>query len=413
MQTEALLTIIRNAFSEGALHLVDPVVSNASGRALTLAHASDVRLRALLVAPEAKPQPLVEGALLQLLSFYLLDEGRLSSAIDYGSLIEGHARYVQPTEVSFEITKLCNLSCLHCYNDSGRRDPTELGDDEKVSLAVYLARWGVRRLSITGGEPTLDPSFPRFIATAREYGMTIKVTTNGWKLPHPMLEAIQAGAAMQVTVSLDGADAATHDAFRGRAGSYSRALDSIRILSECRPRILQLNASIHTGSVHQMDDLARLAAKFQFDALSFKPVTSGGRPDGRTDFFLSPTNLALFRGKRAELAAKYAGQLHIEGNILCGKAPQSALDPIKCNAAERSMLILSNGAVTPCAALKVDAVAPNVRDVSPMQVWLDHPLFNNFRDMKRTTAGAFRGCPGVRFADFLGSPDKAASQSVL
>jgi MoaA/NifB/PqqE/SkfB family radical SAM enzyme len=408
MDPESLPTAVRGAFEKGVLLCDGSVVRNRSGCELPLSRLGLAGLQTLFTRVEHEPFTLSEAALLQLLAFCLLDKGRLASAIDYATFLESPVNFVQPAEVSFEITKLCNLTCLHCYNDSGRRDPAELSGDEKVKLADYLGRWGVRRISITGGEPTLDPSFPALLSAARDNGITAKITTNGWKLPPALLAAIDAGVALHVNISLDGADAATHDTFRGRRGSYNRVLRSMRILSDCRPRILQLNVSVHSGSLYQMEALARLALECRFDAISFKPVTSGGRPGGGTDFLLSPADLHFFRAQRASLGAGYGDRLHVEGNILGGAAPKATLDRIKCNAAERSMLILSNGAMTPCSALNADGWAPNVRTMSPMQAWLGHPLFNGFRSTKRTAGNFLPGCPGVRFASMPVMPGQAA-----
>lgn len=398
MVSKTVIDRVRNSFRDDKLSWDRSVVRNGSGRQLSLSAKGQTALAGMLSGEEPGPCSLEASALAQLIAFYLLDCGSLSPVIDYSGLIDEGKEFVQPAEVSIEITRLCNLRCLHCYNDSGKRDPSELDDSEKLSMAAYLGRWGVRRLSLTGGEPVLDPTFPSLLALAGKYGVTVKVTTNGWKIPDELLAAIEAGTVVHVNLSLDGADEATHDVFRGRQGSFTRVLRAMRTLVECRPRFLQLNASIHTISVHQMEALAALALKFGFDSISFKPVTSSGRHDGRLDFLLTLNDLQLYRTERARLAALHAGRLHVEGNILGGAVPETALDRIGCNAAERSMLILSNGRMTPCAALNADTWAPDVRASSPMEAWLKHPLFRDFRAMKRASGDSHVGCPGSRFA---------------
>jgi MoaA/NifB/PqqE/SkfB family radical SAM enzyme len=402
MDSNSLHEIVRDAFENGMLRWTDNSVSNRSGRELALNSSGENALRGLLSSPSRKFFNLNEAALLQLVAFYLLDRGRLASVIDYAALVDQGLDYMQPAEVSLEITRFCNLRCLHCYNDSGQRGPGELRDQEKLALADYLCRWGVRRISLTGGEPTLDPSLPGLLLLAHDNGVAVKVTTNGWALPKALLAAIGAGTVVHVNVSLDGADEATHDSFRGRHGSYARVLRSMRILAECRPQVLQLNVSIHSVSVHQMDALAKIAHDYLFDSISFKPVTSGGRSDGRRDFFLSPSDLQIFRTQRALLGARYHDHLRVEGYVLAGAAPES-LDQIGCNAADRSMLILHNGKMTPCSALNADSWVPDIRDMSPMEAWLTHPVFVGFRSMKRGVGSSHLGCPGARFASAVGN----------
>jgi MoaA/NifB/PqqE/SkfB family radical SAM enzyme len=398
MDSSSFFELVRQAFDGGTLRWNGSVVRNDTGRELALSKDGQAALLGELSRLAPDTRTLEEAALVQLLAFYLLDRGSLSRALHYTSLIDGGPDFMQPAEVSLEITRLCNLRCLHCYNDSGHRDAAELGDQEKLALVDYLGRWGVRRISITGGEPTLDRTFASLLSLGQEYNITIKVTTNGWELPAALLRAIEEGTVVHVNLSLDGADEATHDAFRGRHGSFSRVLRSMRTLTECRPRALQLNASIHNISVHQMEALAGLASDHGFDAVSFKPVTSSGRHDGRTDFLLSLADLRLFQAERARLGALYAGRLHVEGSILGGAVPEAALDRIGCNAADRSMLILSNGRMTPCAALHSDDWAPDIRSMSPMHAWLTHALFSDFRTMKGGAGRSHQGCPGSRFA---------------
>jgi AdoMet-dependent heme synthase len=398
MDSSSLLKIVRHAFQSDELVWDGFSVHNRSGLQLTLSATGRSALENVFSGTVSSADSLEQAALFQLIAFYLLDHGRLAPIIDYSSLIDQGKETVQPAQVSTEITKLCNLSCLHCYNDSGKRDPQELSDREKLEMIRYLGRWGVRRLNVTGGEPLLDTIFPEILSLAREYGMVVTITTNGWKIPRELLAAIESGTVVHVNLSLDGADEDTHDAFRGRKGSYKRLLLSMQTLSECRPQILQLNASIHTISVHQMEALAGLALKYRFDSVSFKPVTSSGRHDGRTDFLLSLADLQLYQAERLRLAALYRSQLHVEGNILGGAVPTAALDRIACNAGERSMLILANGKMTPCAALNADTWAPDIRTVPPMEAWLTHPLFQDFRSMKRSIGRFHLGCPGTRFA---------------
>lgn len=398
MDSSSLSDFVRGAFQHERLQWKGDTVRNDSGRELALSRAGLITLGATLSDELPVDGDIEQVALMQLLTFYLLDHGSLSPVIDYASLLQQVPTFIQPTEVSLEITKLCNLRCLHCYNDSGKRDLAELSNDEKLTMVEYLGRWGVRRLSITGGEPTFDPSFPSLLSLGSRFSMSMKVTTNGWELPDSMLAAIEENTIAQVNLSLDGADAATHDAFRGKSGSYVRVLRSMKLLAECRPQTLVLNASIHAHSLHQMQELASLALANGFDAVSFKPVTSTGRQNGRGDFLLSLADLQLFQVERARLSALYAGRLHIEGNILGGDIPESFLDEIGCNAAERSMLILSNGKMTPCAALNSGPWAPDIRDMSPMHAWLTHPLFTRFRSMKGAVDTSHVGCPGARFA---------------
>lgn len=399
MSSDRLLEAVREAHRAQRLQWNGAVAQNTSGNVLKLSTRGRAAMTHLLYgAPEEVSWR--EGSLLQVLSFYLLDVGQLSPLVDYSALLGEAPEFVQPSVVSLEITRFCNLRCVHCYNDSGVRPEGELTEDRKSTLVEYLLRWGVRSLIITGGEPTLDKSFYDLLDLAGDYGASVKVTTNGWSLTDRFLGAVRDKIIEQVDLSIDGADEETHDRFRARKGSFARALKSIKRLQVCRPAVLRLNVAVHSEALPQMDAMVRLAMEHKFDSVSFKPVTSTGRPEARWDFCLSPQELMVFRTRRADLAKAYGKRILVEGNILGGKGvPDATLDQIGCNAARRSMLILSTGEMTPCDALGAAGWAPNVSDMAPMKAWLDHPLFAGFRSLKQEEGGGpYLGCPGMRFA---------------
>ena len=143
------------------------------------------------VSGEAQHTCVEEACYSQLLEFYFCGTGRLSRFLDYSTLFAESAFPVRPEEVSVVLTKLCNMTCVHCYNDSGRKDSGELSDEQKIGLIEYLCRWGIRRLTITGGEPTLDPVLPACLDLATAFGVGVKLSTNGWHLSEAVLSSIR------------------------------------------------------------------------------------------------------------------------------------------------------------------------------------------------------------------------------
>jgi MoaA/NifB/PqqE/SkfB family radical SAM enzyme len=395
--------LVRDAFQRKRFQWKGTIIRDGCGREFSLSPSGAAALGSILNGDSPSVGNIEQSALVQLLVFYFLDRGSLSGVIDYASLLRNGPGLMQPTKVSFEITTACNLNCMHCYNDSGKGNVAGLDEDQKMAIVDYLGRWGVRYLHLTGGEPVNDPSLPGLLSLANHYGIGVLLTTNGWTLSDPVLAAIEEGTVIQVNISLDGANAATHDAFRGKRSSYARVLYSIRLLGNYRPRTLQLNASVHATSVNQMEALTNLALENGFDIISFKPITFSGRSDDRRDFLLSLTDLRFFRKERARLNTLYRDRLHVEGAILDHEVPESVQDRTGCDAAERSMVILADGKMTPCAALKTEADAPGMRSLSPMHAWLTDPLFVNFRSIKDGLCRSNPGCPGGRFTNASGT----------
>jgi MoaA/NifB/PqqE/SkfB family radical SAM enzyme len=356
-----------------------------------------------------------EAAFAQLARFALQDDGALSRYVDYDRLLGPGSPPARPREVSVILTKRCNLRCLHCYNDSALRDPHELGDAEKLQLVDYLGRWGVTVLNLTGGEPTIDPTFAGVLALARRHRMGVKVSTNAWHLPAALLEGIRTGTVIQLSISLDGADAATHDHLRQRRGSFDRVLASLRVLAECRPRTVVLNAGIHLGSLEQMEVIASLAAAGPVDVVAFKPITFTGRPGGDASFVLGHAELAAFARTRDRLRRKYAGRLVVDGKLTGDDVQPELQEDLSCQAAQTAMVVHADGRLLPCDTLAGVPDAPNLRDVAPMTAWLADPVFDSFREIRDRSSGGCgtSGCPGHAASTAISASRRGAAAPVF
>jgi sulfatase maturation enzyme AslB (radical SAM superfamily) len=130
---------------------------------------------------------------------------------------------------------LCNLSCTHCFVSCGPGDLHHPLMDRalvKSRVAEGLAH-GVKELYFTGGEPFMHPDLLGILEDALTHA-PCTVLTNGTLFTRSRIESLRAlGDAsrysLELRVSLDGLDAASHDRIRG-AGSFERTLDGLRRL---------------------------------------------------------------------------------------------------------------------------------------------------------------------------------------
>lgn len=355
-----------------------------------------------VVRAAARAQSMFLGGLrdamfVQYAAFHLFNLGRLSRALDYDSVLALAAPSFRPDVVSFISTKLCNFRCPHCYNDSGNRHHAELASEQKEALISYLGRWGVPKVALSGGEPTIDPDLPRILAVARQYRISVKLTTNAWAIPDCILEGVRDGTISQVNVSLDGADELTHDSFRKKSGSFARVMKSLSVLRDSKLPSLVINACIHSGLIHQMEPLALLARYFGCSAISFKAVVSTGRRECSSDnFILSDTQLGGFEVERERLKASMGEALAIDGKLITEEVPSNLLDAVSCNAGSESMMIDADGTMLPCEVISSVVTGPNFLEITPSQAWLQDNVFLQFREAKVVHRGGCgtNGCPG-------------------
>ncbi len=134
--------------------------------------------------------------------------------------------------VVWNITRTCNLHCVHCYTDSDRRDyPGELTSEECTELLQDLAAFGVPALLLSGGEPTVHPRFFAIAKEARSLGLRLTLSTNGTRIDLAMARRLKEIGFGYVGISLDGMGP-VHDQFRGKVGAFDLAVRAFRACKE-------------------------------------------------------------------------------------------------------------------------------------------------------------------------------------
>jgi radical SAM protein len=137
-----------------------------------------------------------------------------------------------PLRVYWELTRACDLACRHCRAGAEPApDPAELTPAESLALIDRLARFGapLPHLVLTGGDPLKRPDLFELIAAARARGFGVSVAPSATPLLTPGVIARLARAGVEaISLSLDGSDAARHDALRGITGCFDRTVTAAR-----------------------------------------------------------------------------------------------------------------------------------------------------------------------------------------
>jgi radical SAM protein with 4Fe4S-binding SPASM domain len=207
-----------------------------------------------------------------------------------------------PIDGSMEVTRRCNLACVHCYNNLPLNDQqahrTELTLGEHCRLLDEMAAQGCLWLLYTGGEIFVRKDFLEIYAYAKKAGFLITLFTNATLITPRVAEYLAAWSPFSVEVSLYGRTAATHDSVTGVAGSFERTISGVRLLMEVGlPPILK--AMVIRPNRHEIWDLKRfveeeLGLEFRFDAMI----------NPRTDSSLAPLDARLSPREVVELDLK-------------------------------------------------------------------------------------------------------------
>jgi len=178
-----------------------------------------------------------------------------------------HGSQNKPRLIFWELTKGCNLRCIHC-----RASATELSSPDDLSTAAakaiidQIAEVSNPILVLSGGEPLFRKDIFELARYGTAKGLRVALATNGTLVTKPVARKIADSGVKRVAISLDGADAATHDTFRGIPGAFDAAITGFRNLKEVGLSV-QINTTIARHNAHQLPHVLELARSIGADAL--------------------------------------------------------------------------------------------------------------------------------------------------
>ncbi len=153
----------------------------------------------------------------------------------------------RPFIVIWEVTRACALACAHCRADAMPcRDPRELTTEEGYALLDDLASYGRPRpmVVLTGGDPFERHDLADLVAHGTAAGLHISLSPSVTsRLTTDTLSAMEQAGAHVVSLSLDGATPATHDAFRGIDGTFAATIKAAASVRDAGLR-LQVNTTV-------------------------------------------------------------------------------------------------------------------------------------------------------------------------
>ncbi len=304
-----------------------------------------------------------------------------------------------PVNLTWEITRKCNLKCVHCLSSSSRESPDELTFDECKGIVDQLASLKVFEINFGGGEPLLKDYFLPLLRYIHEKGIVTCVSTNGTALTDEAINLFTGNPLVNVQVSLDGATPEVNDSIRG-SGTFHRIIKGIERMSG-KDIPLSINTVVTSINFRQLSRMKELAASH-----GARLRVSRFRPSGRARECWEA--LRLNSSQLGELAE----WLNSDASILTGDSffsisqdgkRQLGLD--MCGACKMTCCIDPLGDVYPCAFMQ-DATfySGSLRDKSLKDIWGNSEVFKYFRRLEPESCrqcprfdNCRGGCPAVAY----------------
>ncbi len=306
----------------------------------------------------------------------------------------------KPRLIFWELTKHCNLNCIHCRAEPGEEhDSQELSLDEVKSTVDNISKHFSPIMVLTGGEPLYRNDLFEIATYISEKKLPVALATNGTLIDKVMSKEIMESGISRVSISLDGSSAQVHDRVRGIEGSFMKALEGIEHLKKENVSF-QINMTITQQTAQDLDGVVHLAKSLEAAALHlFMLVPVGCGMEIADKEMLSSSEIEILLNevyditKKTDLEIKATCAPHYyriirqraqeEGRKLSFETDGMSAMTRGCLAGSGVAFISHVGDVQPCGYLPVKA--GNVREESFSDIWNKSPLFESLRDVDNLT----------------------------
>ncbi|MCL1915885.1 MAG: heme b synthase [Desulfovibrionaceae bacterium] len=189
--------------------------------------------------------------------------------------------------VAWEVTRSCNLACKHCRGEANIEPyPGELSKNQALGLIDSFKECGEPIIIFTGGEPLLRPDVFELIRHASSIGLRAVMAPNGTLITPDKAAEMRASGIQRCSISIDGEEAASHDAFRGVPGAFDSAMQGIRYLKEAGVGF-QINTTVTKDNLRSFKRIFRLAQDLGAEAWHIFLLVPMGRASGLRDQVIS------------------------------------------------------------------------------------------------------------------------------
>lgn len=245
------------------------------------------------------------------------------------------AKKLIPIYVFWELTRNCNLSCVHCYIKKEKRREASFSE---ISLAMdRLKDMGSLIINFSGGEVFLRNDFFKIANFARENGFAIKIFTNGTKINHTIVRKLKKLEPLYVEISIYSNLPEIHDRVTGVKGSWSKSMAAIKGLIQEGLRV-RLKCSLIKQNYETFKEtkyfFERLGVPYQFNPV-LMPI------------FDKDKEVSLNKRQRAFIAR------NIINDLTGGLTKAEKLRMTMCSAGINSLTINAYGDLLPCIAFPV------------------------------------------------------------
>ncbi|GBE06587.1 MAG TPA: radical SAM protein [Nitrospirae bacterium] len=306
----------------------------------------------------------------------------------------------EPKWIAWEITRRCNLKCIHCRSSSEAvvAQHPDFSLQEAFRIIDDIAGYAKPVIVLSGGEPLLRKDFFDIAQYGTQKGLRMCLATNGTLVNDDVCEKIKESGIRMVSLSLDGSVAEVHDDFRSQKGAFASTIKAAELFKKHNIEFL-INSSFTKRNQKEIPKVYKLAKELGATAWYMFMIVPTGRGEEIMSELISKEDYEDILEWHYEMEKKEDDILvrptcapHYYRIILQKSKEQgekferrslkfSTGGAKGCIAGQLIALIDVDGNVLPCSYFPKSA--GNVKEKSFKDIWENSELFKELRDFKK------------------------------
>lgn len=306
----------------------------------------------------------------------------------------------KPKWIAWEITRRCNLRCIHCRSASEMevKGHPDFSTEEAFRIIDDISSYAKPVMVLSGGEPLIRPDVFDIARYGTEKDLRMCLATNGTLVDDEICERIKKSGIKIVSLSLDGSNEDVHDDFRNQKGAFSGTINAARLFKKHGIEFI-INSSFTKRNQEEIPKVYRLAKELGATAWYMFMIVPTGRGEeimseliskedyeeilewhyqmekDESDMLVRPTCAPHYY--RVVLQRSRDEKVRFQRRTL----KFSTGGAKGCIAGQLICLIDVDGNVLPCSYFPKSA--GNIRERSFKDIWENSDLFKELRDFKR------------------------------
>lgn len=289
--------------------------------------------------------------------------------VDSDDLLKVYSEEYRLARVHINVCGPCNEHCVHCYFPTSYRKSL-MSQTQFITILEQCKQCNVLNITLSGGEPMLNPKLPFFIDKCRENNFSINILSNLTLLTDNLLAKFKDTPLLSIQTSLYSMNSEVHDSITKVKGSFEKTKHAIEIIRQHNIP-LQINCPIMKQNINTYHDVLNWAKSLNIEANSdymlFGCIDGSGCNLGcRLD--LSEVKMIIERDVRIHGSKKTISENHNN------RTPEHSVCPVCLN----SLCVSYNGDVYPCEGWQGMCLG-NVNDIPLGQLWSESMEVKNLR----------------------------------